>query len=163
MKKRIVCENLRSAYNVWNIIRTADGLGWWVILVGYTAPKEHKKVTKTALWAEETVELLRFNELQEFYDWVKDSQVCMICAEKSADSISLSQNIFQEQFAKLCKSSSMFSWVAVILGNEVTWVEFATQELSDYIVHIPMMGTKESFNVGQAAAIMMWELWKFLL
>lgn len=162
MKKRIVCENLRSAYNVWNIIRTADGLGWWVILLGYTAPKEHKKVTKTALWAEETVELLRFNELQEFYNRVKDNHICMICAEKSTHSISLSQNIFQEQFTELCKWWSIFSWVAVVLGNEVTWVELATQELSDYVVHIPMLWEKESFNVGQAAAIFMWELWKFL-
>gem|GEM_PF-6721821 len=33
MQKRVVCENLRSAYNVGNIIRTADGLGRGVILV----------------------------------------------------------------------------------------------------------------------------------
>lgn len=33
MKKRIVMENLRSAYNVGNIIRTADALSRGVIFV----------------------------------------------------------------------------------------------------------------------------------
>jgi tRNA G18 (ribose-2'-O)-methylase SpoU len=28
----------------------------------------------------------------------------------------------------------------------------------DAVAHIPMLGTKESLNVGQAAAIFMWEL-----
>ncbi|MBP7848002.1 hypothetical protein KA013_02145 [Patescibacteria group bacterium] len=30
----------------------------------------------------------------------------------------------------------------------------------DQIVYIPMQGMKESFNVGQSAAIFMWELRK---
>ncbi len=33
MNKRVVVENLRSAYNVGNIIRTADALGRGVIFV----------------------------------------------------------------------------------------------------------------------------------
>jgi len=44
------------------------------------------------------------------------------------------------------------------MGNEVTGVETSTLEQSDYIVHIPMLGSKESFNVGQAAAIIMWQI-----
>jgi tRNA C32,U32 (ribose-2'-O)-methylase TrmJ len=46
----------------------------------------------------------------------------------------------------------------VIVGNEVTGVESETLEKSDIITHIPMLGIKESLNVGQAAAIIMWEL-----
>lgn len=147
-KKRIVCENLRSAYNVWNIIRTADGLGRWVILVGYTAPKEHKKVVKTALWAEETVELLHFDTLGWFYDWIKDNQIQLLSAEKTDKSIWL------DMLWEIIIKGDM----VVVMGNEVTWVEQSTLDLSDYIVHIPMVGEKESFNVGQAAAIMMREV-----
>ena len=159
MKKRIVCENLRSAYNVWNIIRTADGLGRWVILVWYTAPKEHKKVIKTALWAEESVELLKFERLQDFFDRIWNNQICMISAEKSDASISLCDSwlLVSELFAK-----DEYSWIALVMGNEVTGVESETMHNSDYVIHIPMIGEKESFNVGQAAAIMMWEMNKFL-
>lgn len=60
MKSVIVLENLRSAYNVGNIIRTADALGWEVWLVGYTPSpfalqKGKAKVAKTALGAENHV------------------------------------------------------------------------------------------------------------
>jgi tRNA G18 (ribose-2'-O)-methylase SpoU len=48
--------------------------------------------------------------------------------------------------------------IFVIVGNEVTGVEQETLEKSDIITHIPMLGIKESLNVGQAAAIIMWEL-----
>lgn len=148
VKKRIVCENLRSAYNVWNIIRTADGLWWWVILVGYTAPKEHKKVVKTALGAEESVELLKFDTLGWFYDRIKENQIQLLSAEKTHKSIWL----------EMLWESIIKGDVAVVMGNEVTWVEQSTLDLSDYIVHIPMLWEKESFNVGQAAAIIMREV-----
>jgi tRNA G18 (ribose-2'-O)-methylase SpoU len=48
--KIIILENIRSAYNVGNIIRTADALGWQVRLTGYTpSPVDNKKVVKTSL------------------------------------------------------------------------------------------------------------------
>lgn len=155
MKKWVVCENLRSAYNVWNIIRTADGLGWWVILVWYTAPKEHKKVIKTALWAEETVELLKFDNLEDFYNWIKNNQICMISAEKTDTSVSLCESWL---LALEWSTWSVYEWVALVMGNEVSGVEWETLDKSDYIFHIPMVGKKESFNVGQAAAILMWDI-----
>lgn len=152
MKKRIVCENLRSAYNVGNIIRTADWLGWWVVLVGYTAPKEHKKVSKTALGAEDAVELLHFKSLEEFYEWIKNNQILMISAESTETSISLAAFWIQNSEFRMQNA------LAIVMGNEVTWVEQSTLEKSDYIVHIPMVWEKESFNVGQAAAIFMREI-----
>lgn len=48
----------------------------------------------------------------------------------------------------------MCLWV----GNEVTGVEIETLDAVDSVVMIPLMGMKESMNVGQAAAICMWEL-----
>lgn len=156
MKKWIVCENLRSAYNVWNIMRTADGLGRWVILVWYTAPKDHKKVMKTALGAEENIEILHFQSLEEFYAWVKKEQVILVSAEKTDSSISLIQVLTEK--SRLMEVSSL----AVVMGNEVTGVEEETLKRSDYITHIDMSGTKESFNVGQAAAILMRELNKIV-
>ncbi len=44
----VILENIRSAYNVGNIIRTADALGWQVRLTGYTpSPLDTQKVVKT--------------------------------------------------------------------------------------------------------------------
>ncbi len=50
MRKVVILENIRSAYNCGNIIRTADALGREVWLVGYTPhPEEQSKVKKTSL------------------------------------------------------------------------------------------------------------------
>ncbi len=124
--------------------------------MGYTASKDHKKVTKTALGAEENVEILNFQSLEEFYIWVKQEKVILVSAEKTEDSISLIQVLAEK--SKLMEASSL----AVVMGNEITGVEEETLKNSDYITHIDMIGTKESFNVGQAAAILMWEFNKIV-
>jgi tRNA G18 (ribose-2'-O)-methylase SpoU len=50
MKNVVILENIRSAYNVGNIIRTADALGRDVRLTGYSpSPEDTQKVVKTSL------------------------------------------------------------------------------------------------------------------
>lgn len=150
--KRIVVENLRSAYNVGNIIRTADALGRWVMFVWYTARPDHKEVKKTALWAESSVPTMEFSELNEALYYMKTHGM-ILAAELTEKSISLTD--IHGHIKTLNKSGWDFF---VIMGNEVTWVEQMTLETADLITHIPMLGLKESLNVGQAAAIIMWEL-----
>lgn len=68
----VILENIRSAYNVGNIIRTADALGWQVRLTGYSpSPVYNKKVVKTSLGAEETVGLRQFGFTKEAIDEAK--------------------------------------------------------------------------------------------
>jgi 23S rRNA (guanosine2251-2'-O)-methyltransferase len=56
-----VLENVRSAYNVGSVFRTADAfLIEAVYLCGYTAFPPHKEIRKTALGAEETVHWKHF-------------------------------------------------------------------------------------------------------
>jgi tRNA G18 (ribose-2'-O)-methylase SpoU len=70
----IILENIRSAYNVGNIIRTADALGRNVRLVGYTpSPLDNSKVRKTSLGAEENVEIQQFNFTREAIQKTKES------------------------------------------------------------------------------------------
>ena len=150
--KRIVVENLRSAYNVWNIIRTADALGWWIIFVWYTARPDHKEVKKTALWAESTVKSIEFNEIQDALYYM-NTYWLLISAEISDNSIDL--NTIHSQIKTINKNNGD---IFVVVWNEVTGVEKETLQKSDIITHIPMLWVKESLNVGQAAAIIMREL-----
>jgi len=56
MHNVVILENIRSAYNVGNVVRTADSLGRDVRIVGYTpSPLTHPKVLKTSLGAEQNV------------------------------------------------------------------------------------------------------------
>ncbi len=52
----VVLENIRSAYNVGSVFRTADAfLIEAIYIIGYSAKPPHKEIKKTALGAEETV------------------------------------------------------------------------------------------------------------
>src|SRR6187549_98811 len=69
-----VLENVRSAYNVGSVFRTADAfLLQSVYLTGYTAHPPHKEIKKTALGAEESVEWLYFSKTSEAIASLKES------------------------------------------------------------------------------------------
>lgn len=142
----VILENIRSAYNVGNIIRTADALWWQVRLTGYTpSPVDIPKVKKTSLGAENNVGLKQFNTTLEAIEYAKSQHLFVIAAEVTNGSMAL------EKFER--KGN-----VAVIFGNEVEGVLPQTLRKVDEVVHIEMKWVKESLNVGQTTAIFMREL-----
>ena len=146
----VILENIRSAYNVGNIIRTADSLWWEVWIVGYTpSPLDNPKVCKTSLWAENTVWLRQFDFTIDAIQEAREMWLEIIAAELTENSVSLGEYV--------CKSEN---WIAVIFGNEVDGVMPKTLKEVDAVVEIPMKWIKESMNVGQSTAIFMRELWK---
>ena len=146
----VILENIRSAYNVGNIIRTADSLWWEVWIVGYTpSPLDNPKVCKTSLWAENTVWLRQFDFTIDVIQEAREMWLEIIAAELTEDSVSLWEYV--------CKSEN---WIAVIFWNEVDGVMEKTLKEVDAVVEIPMHWIKESMNVGQSTAIFMRELWK---
>ncbi len=148
MKNIVVLENIRSAYNTWNIIRTADALWWDVVLSWYTPdPQEKEQVSKTSLWAEEKVIINQFRNTNECLKRLKDEWYYLIASEETIKSTSI--NTYSKQSTP----------IALIMWNEKTWVLDETLSYVDTIYHIPMQWLKESLNVWQAAAIMMWEIW----
>jgi len=151
MSKRIVIlENIRSAYNVGNIIRTADSLWWEVWIVWYTpSPVDNPKVVKTSLWAENTVWLKQFDFTIDAINEAREMWLEIIAAELTENSVSLGEYV--------CKSEN---WIVVIFGNEVDGVMPKTLKEVDWVVEIPMQWIKESMNVGQSTAIFMRELRK---
>lgn len=145
----IILENLRSAYNVGTIIRTADVLGFSVWCVGYTpSPFFDNKVAKTSLWAENHVSIKHFKTMQECKNAL-DKTYVLIAAEITSDSIWL------QDFVNIQKEKNQTE-IAVVFGNEVSGVEDETLKMVDCVVHIPMIWHKESLNVAQTAAIFMW-------
>lgn len=141
----VILENIRSAYNVGNIIRTADALGWQVRLTWYTpSPIDTQKVVKTSLGAENNVGLKQFGHTPEAIAFARQEHLLVVAAEitKDSDSLALSPK-------------SEHAGVAVIFWNEVDGVLDSTLKVVDQIAHIPMQGIKESLNVGQSSAIFM--------
>jgi len=146
----IILENVRSAYNVWNIIRTADALWRDVWLSWYTpSPLDNAKVVKTSLGAENNVNLKQFDNTLQAIQFAKKNKLFVLAAEITKDSIDLKK--FKKKINK---------WVALVLWNEVDGVSTEILKNVDQIVSIQMKGIKESLNVGQTAAIFMREIGK---
>lgn len=142
-----VLENIRSAYNVGSVFRTADAfLIESIYIAGYTAKPPHKEITKTALGAQETVDWKYFETTKESIEVLKKNGYKVYAVEQVTDSISL-ENLADLNVKK----------IAFIFGNEVTGVEYETISLCDGCVEIPQFGMKHSLNISVAAGIVLWE------
>ncbi len=142
-----VLENIRSAYNVGSVFRTADAfLLDGIYICGYTAYPPHKEIRKTALGAEETVSWKYFKMIGEAIAEIRAAGYKVYAVEQAVDSWKLGS--FEVEEDK----------VAVIFGNEVTGVEQSTIELCDGVIEIPQLGMKHSLNVATAAGVVLWEL-----
>jgi tRNA G18 (ribose-2'-O)-methylase SpoU len=154
----LILHDIRSAYNVGAIFRTADGAGVSKIyLGGYTPcpPDEKKKyktkadkmIEKTALGAEKTVPWEKYENFENLLKKLSGEKIEIIALEKNDEAVDMEK--FRAKFP-----------AALILGNEVDGVPRAVLKKCDAIVSIPMRGKKESLNVSVAAGIAMYELLK---
>lgn len=147
-----VLENVRSAYNVGSVFRTADAfLLEGIYICGYTAYPPHKEIKKTALGAEDTVHWKHFKHIDEAIKELKSHGYKIFAVEQTEKSIAL------HQFNQEVKSNQK---LAVIFGNEVSGVEQSTIALTDGTIEIPQLGMKHSLNISVAAGIVLWELVK---
>jgi len=137
----VVCHNIRSAYNIGSVFRTADGAGTAKIyLTGYTPAPPHSGISKTALGAEKVVAWEKISRIDTALKRLKKEKYKIIALEQSQKSVSL------DSF----KSKGN---VALILGNEVRGLNPAVLQKCDKIIEIPMRGEKESLNVSVAFGI----------
>jgi len=144
----VVLENIRSAYNVGSVFRTADAFLLEAIYIcGYTCCPPHKEIKKTALGAEETVAWKHFVSATEAILELKEMGYKVFSVEQASGSTMLNNLNFEVN-----------DKIAVIFGNEVTGVEQTTIQQSEGCIEIPQFGMKHSLNISTAAGVVMWEL-----
>ena len=143
-----VLENVRSAYNVGSVFRTADAfLLQGIYICGYTARPPHKEIKKTALGSEDTVSWAHFANAAAAIEQLRADGYKVYAVEQAVGSIHLQD--FNRQAADK---------TALVFGNEVTGVEQSTILLCDGCIEIPQGGTKHSLNIATAAGIVLWEM-----
>lgn len=144
----VVLENVRSAYNVGSVFRTADAfLLQGIYICGYTARPPHKEIKKTALGSDEVVHWAHFANAAAAIAQLRAEGYKVFAVEQAQGSIALQQ--FNRQQADK---------TALVFGNEVTGVEQSTILLCDGCIEIPQMGTKHSLNISVAAGVVIWEM-----
>lgn len=150
----LVLPNIRSCHNVGAMFRTADGCGVdKLYLVGYTATPPHPQLDKVALGAEKWMSWEYRKSLPLLLKKLQKQGVRVLALEKSETSIPI----------RSWQPPAAGQAVALIVGNEVEGVPAKILAGCDAVVHIPMYGQKESFNVSVAAGIAMYEIRKKLL
>lgn len=156
----LIIHNVRSCHNVGSLLRTAEGLGVsQVILTGYTpyplapndtrlphlAAKIHRQIQKTALGAEQQQPWQHYEDIAETLTALRAQGYTIATIEQASNAVRL------PDFRPPNK-------LALIVGREVEGIEPEVLALSDYILEIPMFGKKESFNVVQAAAMVLYHV-----
>lgn len=154
----VIAHNIRSTHNIGSLLRTADGLGITkVYLTGFTphpqqpnderlphiAAKIQRQIHKTALGAETSVNTQYHEHVSDVISRLKQKGYHVVALEQSANSVKLPDFLAPNK-------------TAILLGNEVEGVDQQTLADVDTVVEIPMFGKKESFNVIEAASMLLY-------
>lgn len=151
---------MRSILNVGSLLRTSEGLGIeCVYLTGYTPypkivddirlPHIYNKISskmhKTALGAENTQNWKYTKDVHGLLEELQRDGYEICALEQTEHSIPLPDYQPKDR-------------VAIILGREVEGLDSALLDKCLVHLEIPMFGSKESFNVVQAAAMAMYHV-----
>ncbi|MDE0770692.1 MAG: RNA methyltransferase [Salibacteraceae bacterium] len=144
----VVLDNIRSAFNIGSIFRTADALAIEsVYLCGITATPPHREIYKTALGASESVDWKYFQNTMDSISELKKNGFIILSLEQVEDSLMLDNFV-----------STKDSKYALVVGNEVDGVMQEVIDSSDVCIEIPQYGTKHSYNVSVSAGIALWDI-----
>jgi tRNA G18 (ribose-2'-O)-methylase SpoU len=139
-----VFDNIRSAWNVGSMLRTADGVGIRkVYLCGVTPPADNPKVVKTSLGAEQSI-------LWECHP--NSVALGERLVEQGYTLIALEQHPHAQSIQEFAGFSLLKKYI-LVAGNEIIGVDPDLLRLCDHILEIPMLGRKRSFNVAVAFGI----------
>ena len=141
----ILLEDIRSPYNVGSIFRNAESFGAEkIILTGITpAPEENSKILRVS--REVNVDYIYHENPADAIKNYKKNGYKIYSIEKTANSINI-------------KKGKIELPLMIIFGNEEFGVSKEILAISDAIIHIGMLGKKNSLNVSVASGIALYEI-----
>ncbi len=129
----IYLEDLRSAFNIGNILRTVEAFRLGTVIFSQNTPYiDNRKVEKTAMGT------------------------TTIVPAKQGDLSSLPKPLIALETVDGAPSMYDFSFpetFSLLLGNEEYGLKEKTLQQADHIIQIPLVGSKNSLNVASAFAI----------
>eukprot|EP00967_Tisochrysis_lutea_P146653 scaffold277228_cov36-Tisochrysis_lutea.AAC.1 len=144
----LILDNVRSAYNVGSIFRTADTACLAeVVTCGFTPHPPHPKLEKTGFGAITAVPSRHFGSTLAALAVLRSEGIEHIAAMETTER---SENYVAANYPS--------KGVALILGNEEVGVDTSVLEQCDDIIEIPTLGTKNSLNVASAASVVVFEV-----
>lgn len=140
----VLLDNLRSAWNVGSMLRTADGVGInRFYMCGITPTPEHPGVARTALGAEHTMHWSsHLNSLDLADTLIQSGRVLWALeATDAAEPITSAGEL------------AVSKPTVLIVGNEIYGVDPELMDRCEKTLMIPMVGIKRSLNAAVAFGI----------
>ncbi len=145
-KLEILLDNIRSAYNVGAVFRTADGAGAkHLYLCGITPnPRNNPSVGKTALGAEDQIPWSYHPNAYWLAQELREKGYRLLGLECTEEAVTIHQFRLEEKGEQP---------IVLIIGNEQAGVDPGLIALCENVLAIPMVGRKASLNVEVALGI----------
>lgn len=138
--KVAILDNLRSAWNVGSVFRTARALGYdELALCGVTMTPPSPKLRETSRGMEDELPWKAFSKTQEALDHYRALGCRLVALELAENSVDFVDWTIP--------SEGSIAWV---LGNEAKGVAAPLLEQVDEIVSLPMLSEQASINVACA-------------
>ncbi len=140
----VALDGLRSLFNIGSILRTCDAAGVAGILLAHTPGGEHPKVAKTAMGAQEWLNQERTEDLYQSLMQKKNEGFTIMGVETAEGATPCHQTAWPQQ-------------LVLVLGNEEYGLSPSAMAACNAFVTIPMFGRKNSLNVANAAAVVLFQ------
>ena len=141
-------DNVRSAWNVGSIFRSADGAGFeHIYLCGITPTPEYPATLKTSLGAEKNL------PWTQHLDGLKAAQVLLKNGRRlwALENEPSACNLYDiNQVLPVPKTEKA---IVLVVGNEVSGIDAEILALCERMIYLPMQGIKRSYNVAVAFGI----------
>ncbi|MGN0852814.1 MAG: TrmH family RNA methyltransferase [Kiritimatiellia bacterium] len=137
----VVADNIRSAFNMGGIFRTADFFGAEkLVLCGYAPTPDNAQVKKTALGADESTPWTYAGDVRDAIDALRAEgrRIYALETVDGATDIAACDPVFP---------------CALLLGNERFGLDPDVVAMADEVLEIPSRGLKNSLNVVSAFAV----------
>ena len=129
----VLVDNIRSAWNVGSILRSADGFGFThAYLCGISPTPENEAVTKTSLGAEDFVTWSYHKDAVKLTKELKKAGWKVLALEEHERAQSIAN-----------RTEVLVSNTVLIIGNEVTGVDPELLDLADKILSFRCAGKKD--------------------
>jgi TrmH family RNA methyltransferase len=141
----LIAENINNPDNLGMTLRTADAAGAQQVVVAGADPF-HKNCVRAARGAVGRMQILDCKDLVRYIAFLKHQGVCVIGAALDGES-----GLYD---------APLTTPVAVIVGNENSGITSEVLRACSLRVRIPMAAGQDSLNVGVAAGVMLYEIWR---
>ena len=142
----VICDNLRSVFNVGSLFRTSECLSIGkIMLCGITPTPEHSNMPKTAMGTEKLVEWQYYQAINDAIAFCRDAGMHIYALETAEKAGSIFETIYKLP-------------LAIVIGNEALGIEPSVLGLCDECIALPQLGWKNSLNVGVATGITLYQI-----